>query len=148
MSYQERRTIASLISTIVFAVVFFNYALQRYPVASPYSIDIFRFWGTTILILTPVSIFISIVVHIVFSIIVTVATKEHVHSFSDERDKLIGLKATRNTFYVFTFGFVLAMGSLVIDQPPTVMFIILICSGILAGMVGYGSRLYFYRRGF
>jgi uncharacterized membrane protein len=148
MSYQERRAIASLISTIVFAVVFFNYALQRYPAASPYSIDIFRFWGTTILILIPVSIVITIVVHIVFSIIVTMATKEHVHSFSDERDTLIGLKATRNTFYVFTFGFILAMGSLVMDKPPTVMFILLISSGMVSGIVGYVSRLYFYHRGF
>ena len=148
MSYQERRAIASLISSILFSVFYLNYVFQRYPAGNPYSIDVFHFWGSTILVLTPVSIALSIVVHIVFNIIITMATQEKERPMSDERDKLIGLKAARNASYVFIFGFMLAMGALAIDQPPSVMFFILIFSGIVSALFGELTRLYFYRRGF
>ncbi len=148
MSYRERRAIASLISAILFSAFYVVYVLQRFPVGNAYSIDVFHFWGSTIFILIPVSIVINIVTDIVSSIIITIATNEKAPPFSDERDKLIELKSTRNTFYIFTFGFVLSMGSLAIDMPPSVMFIILIFSGTIAGIVGNITQLYFYRRGF
>lgn len=148
MSYQERRAIVSLSSTIVISVFYFWYMVQRYPEGSSYSIEVFRFWGAAILILIPVSIIAKIVITIVFSILNTIATQENEPLFSDERDKLIELKATRNSLYVFMFGFLLAMGSLIIDMTPSVMFIVLIFSGIVSELVGDISQFYFYRRGF
>jgi hypothetical protein len=68
-------------------------------------------------------------------------------SFSDERDKFIELRALRNALYVFTGGFFLAMGSLALGMPPSVMFIVLMCSGYVSGLVGDGSQIYFYRKG-
>src|SRR6266540_7072711 len=147
MSYQERRAIVSFISTILISAIYSAYMVQRYPAGNPYSAAIFRFWGSFFLILIPVSIVARIVIHILFNIITSVATKEKEPSITDERDKLIGLKATRNTLYVFTFGFLLAMGALIMDMPPTAMFIILFCSKIVSEIVGDISQLYFYRRG-
>ena len=148
MSYNERRTIASAISTIVITALYFAYVRARYPAASPYSPEVFHFWGSSILILLPVSTAANIAVQIAASIGHSMATNEKETRLLDERDKLIELRSTRYALYVFALGFLLAMGSLVLNQPPSVMFIVLIASGFLAGMVGYISQLYFYRRGF
>jgi hypothetical protein len=147
MSYQERRAIVSFISTILISAIYSVYMVQRYPAGNLYSVDIFRFWGSFFLILIPVSILARIFIRILFNITNRIATKEKEPSIIDERDMLIGLKATRNAFYMFTFGFLLAMGALIIEMPPTSMFIILFCSGIVSEMVGDISQLYFYRRG-
>ena len=147
MSFQERRAVVSLISTILISAFYSAYMVQRYPEGNAYSTEVFHFWGSFFLILIPVSIVARIVIHILFNIINTIATKEKEPSITDERDKLIELKATRNSLYVFTFGFLLAMGALIMDMPPTSMFIILFCSGIVSEMVGDISQLYFYRRG-
>jgi hypothetical protein len=106
-----------------------------------------RFWAAAILILIPVSIVAKIIIAIIFNIIYRITTKEVEPSFSDELDKLIDLKATRNSHYVFTLGFLLAMGSLVLDMTPTTMFIILIFSGFLSEMASVFTTLYHYRKG-
>lgn len=147
MSYQERRAIVSLISSVLISALYSAYMIQRYPQGDAYSPDVFRFWGAFLLILIPVSIVAKIVIYIVFSIINAIATKEEEPPITDERDRLIELKATRNSLYVFTFGFLLGMGSLVIDLPPAAMFIIFICSGIVSEMASDISQFYFYRRG-
>jgi hypothetical protein len=147
MSFQERRALVSLVSGILISALYCAYMIQRYPEASAYSADVFRFWGSFFLILIPVTIVSKIILYIVFHILNAVATREVEPSLTDERDKLIELKATKNSLYVFIFGFVLAMGSLVVDTQPSVMFIILICSGVVAQMVSDISEFYFYRRG-
>jgi hypothetical protein len=49
---------------------------------------------------------------------------------------------------VFVIGFVLAMGSLVVDVPPAGMFTILFCAGVVSEIVSELSQFYYYRRGF
>ena len=147
MSYQERRTVVSLISTILITVIYSVAMFQRYTPTTSYSVETFHYWGAFLLILIPVSIVAKIVIYIVFSILNTIATKEKEPSFTDERDKLIELKAARNSLYTFTAGFLLAMASLVLDMPPNVMFILLICAGVMSDVIGEVSHLYFYRRG-
>ncbi len=149
MSYQERRTIANLISTIVYAVIYFLYVAQNYPQqANPYSAEVFHFWGASVFVLIPVSIVIKIVVEILVSIGNTMATKEKATLLSDERDKLIDFRGLRNALYTFALGFVLAMGALVFDLSPSVMFLVIFVSGFVSGLVGDASKLYIYRRGF
>lgn len=148
MSYQEKRAIVSLISSVLITGLYSVYMAQRYPDASPYSAEVFRFWGSFVLILIPVSIVARIIIYIVFSIINTITTQEELPSITDERDRLIDLKATRNSFYIFILGFLLAMVSLVAGMSPTVMFIILICSGAVSEIVSDISQFIFYRRGF
>ena len=147
MSFQERRAIVSLISTILISALYSAYMFQRYPEGNSYSADVFRFWGVFFLILIPVSIVAKIVIHIVFSIINTIATREAEPAITDERDHLIELKATRNALYTFAMGFLLAMSSLVMDMPPSAMFIILICTGVVSEIVSEISQFYFYRSG-
>jgi hypothetical protein len=98
---------------------------QKYQERSLDMTETFKLWGSAILILIPVAVVAKIIIHIVFSIIHKLATNEKEPSFLDELDKLIALKATRNSHYVFVLGFAASMGSLVIDMSPSVMFIIL-----------------------
>ena len=148
MSFQERQAVVSLLSTLLLAAFFFGYVLPRYPTGNPYSAEVFHFWGLAILVLIPVSIVANIVISIVFSIIYSIATHEKASSFVDERDKLIELRSLRNALYVFLCGFLLAMGSLVIGMPPSVMFIVLMCSGYGSGIVGSLTQISLYRKGF
>ncbi|MGO4547409.1 hypothetical protein AB4Z29_21735 [Paenibacillus sp. 2TAB23] len=147
MSYQEKKNIVSLMSTVLITTLYFVYVLQRYQDVALDQTDTFRFWGSAILILIPVSIVAKIIIHIMFSIINTIATKEKDPAFSDELDKLIELKATKTSHYVFLLGFVLALGSLVMNMQPSTMFIILFFSGFAAELAGTFTQLYLYRKG-
>lgn len=147
MSYQEWRAVVSLITGVLTTVAYAAYMIGRYPDANPYSPEIFHFWGSYFLILILVSIIAKIIIAIVFAIIAAIATRQEKPPVTDERDKLIDLKATQISLYVFIAGFVVAMVSLVLSMPPAVMFIILICAGIASEIVGDISQFLFYRRG-
>jgi hypothetical protein len=148
MSAHERQAIVSLLTTLLLVVFFAVYVLPRYPAGNPYAPEVFRFWGLVFVVLVPVSIVANIVVSIVFSMAYAMATRQKASSFADERDKFIELQALRNALYAFITGFSLAMGSLAIGMPPSVMFIILMASGYGSGVVGSISKLYLYRKGF
>lgn len=147
MSFQEKRNVVSLISTLLIFSLYSMYVFQKYQEGSFHTSNAYSFWGAFILILIPVSILAKIIIHIVFSIVNTIATKEKEPRITDELDKLIELKSTRNSHYVFIIGFLLAMIPLVMDQPPYVMFIIFISSGLLSEVIGVITQLYLYRRG-
>jgi hypothetical protein len=136
-----------MFTTLLLAVFFVGFLLPRYPAGNPYAPEVFHFWGVAFVILIPVSIVANITVTIVFSMVYAMATREKASSFADERDKIIELNALRNALFVFITGFSLAMGSLAIGMPPSVMFIVLMGSGYGAGLVGNISQLYLYRKG-
>jgi hypothetical protein len=147
MTYQEKKSIVSIISAIL---IFGSYCLYMYP-GHPggglVSKETFHYWGLFVLNLTFISILAHIIIHIIFNIIFRITTGEKEPTFEDELDKLISLKANRNSFLVFIIGFLLAMGSLVIFQPSQVMFIILIISGFISDVSGSITKLYHYRKG-
>ncbi|WP_261304292.1 hypothetical protein [Paenibacillus andongensis] len=147
MSFQEKKNIVSLFTTLLIFSIYSMYVFQKYQEGSFHASNEFSFWGAFILILIPVSIVAKVIIHIVFSILNTLATKEKEPLITDELDKLIALKSTRNSHYVFIIGFLLSMIPLVMDQPPYVMFIILIGSGLLSEVVGISTQLYLYRKG-
>jgi hypothetical protein len=119
----------------------------RHPVGGLESTETFRYWGSFVLILTLVSIVAHIIISIIFNIFFRITTREKEPTFADELDKLIDLKATRISFFVFIVGFLLALGSLVIYQPSQAMFIILIISGFISDVTGSVTKLYHYRKG-
>ena len=146
MTYQEKKSIASLISTIL---IFGSYCLYMYPRFPDGGLEsaTFRFWGSFVLILFLVSIAAHIIISIIFNIVYRITTGEKEPIFADELDKLIELKANRISFFVFILGFLFAMGALVIFQPSQLMFMILIISGFLSDVTGSITKLYHYRRG-
>ena len=146
MTYQEKKSFVSLISTIVIFGSYCAYMYSLYP-GGGLSMESFRYWGSFVLVLTLVSIVAHIIIGILFNIIYRMTTGEKEPAFADELDKLIDLKAIRNSFFVFVLGFLLAMGSLLIEKPIQMMFMVLIASGFLSDVTGSVTRLYHYRKG-
>jgi magnesium-transporting ATPase (P-type) len=147
LTYQEKKSITTLISAVFIFVSYSLYRYVQYPEEGLELEESFRYWGSFVLILTVVSIIAHIVISIIFNIIFRITTGEKEPAFADELDKLIELKAHRNSFLLFILGFLLAMGSLATNQPLTVMFVILIACGFLSDVTGSITKLYHYRKG-
>ncbi|MFD0589288.1 hypothetical protein ACFQZE_14960 [Paenibacillus sp. GCM10027627] len=147
MSYQEKKTFVSMISSILIFTLYTLYAIKNADEGSITSSSDFSFWGSFILVLLPVSIIAKIIIHIVFSIINKIATNEDEPHFEDELDKIIELKADRISLYVFCIGFILSMIPLVTDLPTYYTFAALICFGFVSDLTGRIAQLYFYRKG-
>ncbi|MDK8643862.1 hypothetical protein [Niallia taxi] len=147
MTYQEKKSIVSIVSAVIIFVSFSFWMYPQYPIGGVLEDQFLPFWGRFVLLLTLVSIIAHIIISIIFNILFSVTTKEKQPSFEDELDKLIALKANRNSFFIFILGFLSSMTALVISQPLQVMFIILIISGFLADVTGSVTKFYHYRKG-
>jgi len=148
MDNKEKQILVTLISLILIFACYSLYVYNKYIADNFNIVNDFRFWGKTFLILIPVTIVSQIVIHIVFAIMNKIVTNEDLPTLSDERDKLIDLKAIRISHWIFTGGFLLWMVSQVIGMPPYAMFITLIVSGFFSGIVSEIAKIYFYRKGF
>jgi len=148
MDNKEKQILVTVISLILIFSCYSLYVYNKYIAVNFDIINDFKFWGKTFLILIPVTIVSQIVIHIVFTIINKIVTNEDMPKLSDERDKLIDLKAIRISHWIFIAGFLLSMVSQVIGMPPYAMFIILIASGFVSGIISEIAKIYFYRKGF
>ena len=147
MCYQEKRSIVSAISSILIFTFYSIYIYQNYLTGNIDYSHNYEFWGSVILIFLPVMIVANIIIHIVFIIINKIATDENVPERSDEMDKIIELKSTRNSHYTFMVGILISMTALVIGYSPMTMFIAITSSMLVACVIGDISQLYFIRRG-
>lgn len=66
---------------------------------------------------------------------------------TDERDRSIGLKGTRNASYVLATGIFLALCAAVLTDGNFIFSHVLLASWVLAQLVETGSQLFLYRRG-
>jgi hypothetical protein len=147
MSYQERRSVVSLVGTLLIAVGYGLFIAGRAQAAGPDVANDLQFWATAILLLIPVVIVFQIVLMILFIIANTIATGREESEKSDEFGRLVELKATRNFYHTFMIGFVLSLVVVVLGQPPAAMFIILLAGIFASSVVFYGSEIVYYRRG-
>ncbi len=149
MSYQEKRSILGIFSTIL---IFSLYALYVYTRYTSGTIELeanLKFWGMAVLVFVPVSVLARIFIEILFSIAhAAVSTNEDDPSFSDERDKLIELKSDRISHIVSGVGFLCAMVSLVLGYSAVVMLNIIFLSFNIGEVCSGAAQFYFYRRGF
>lgn len=147
MDNKEKQILVTIITMILILTGYSLYVYQTYIKPDVSIINNFQFWGKTFLILIPVTIVSQIVIHIIFAIINKIVTNEDMPTLNDERDKLIELKSIRISHWIFTVGFLLSMVTQVIGMQPYIMFITLIASGFISGIVSEFAKLYFYRRG-
>jgi len=148
MDQKEKQILVTAVSLFLIFTFYSLYVYRHYIASNSEILNDFRFWGKTFLILIPVTIVAQILIHIIFAIVNKILTNEDLTDLRDERDKLIELKAIRISHWVFTSGFLLSMVSLVLGMPPYTMFLILVSSGFISGIVSEMSKLYFYRKGF
>ncbi len=164
MSYQEKRTIVSLLTGVAVLAAYCIYALGQYQsgAATP---DDLGFWAGTMLKFIAIGVVAAIIIQIVFHILlsISIAVREAVHGcepddavidktinaemVEDEMDKLIELKSMRVAFALAGIGFVLGLISLVLNYPPAVMLNILFLSISIGSILEGGAQLIYYRRG-
>lgn len=148
MSYQERSSIVSLLTSIVVFILYFAYIISRHGLETLRTSDDLRFWGTIILLMIPVSIVARIITTIILNIHYRLTMKEEEPTISDERDEIIGLKGARIGHYVFVLGFVASMAVIALGGDLPTMFFVLLITGFLSDVINEISVFYMYRRGF
>jgi hypothetical protein len=164
MSYQEKRTIVSIIMGVLVLGAYCVYIYGKYQSGLIVATDM-KFWAVTILLFIGVGIVAQIIVMIVFHILlsIAVAVKETVvnghaddkviektianEMVSDEMDKLIELKSMRIGFGVAGIGFVLALIALIQNMSFAVMINIIFISFSLGSILEGFTTIYFYRNG-
>jgi hypothetical protein len=150
MSFQEKNITVSLANFVLILGYYLSRVFQMIQSESFNSTNVFRLWGIVIALAVLVTIFATILTHIVSAIIHAIKTGEEkstIEDIEDERDKLIDLRGTKVTYFVTSIGGFLSMLTFVLGQPPLVMFTLLIFFGVVGQIIGDALRLYLYRRG-
>ncbi|MEA1876104.1 MAG: hypothetical protein U9N86_04520 [Bacteroidota bacterium] len=147
MSYQEKQSVVNILSGLAITAVY-GWTVYQDHLAGQYDLaEDFQKWGVLFLIFMGVSIVARIIIHIIFHIINAIATRTEDVPDEDERDKLIKLKATRNSHYAFSLPFAGAFVGLALGMQIHWIFITFIVSGLLSEIVENLSQLYYYRKG-
>lgn len=148
MQYQEKRSLTTLIGTLILGS---GFAIYLYNKSKDSGIDFendLQFWGKSFLIFCGISIVSLIIVHIIFHIINAIATGEKENAtLEDERDKIIELKTSKVSQSIFLMGFMLAMVFMAMGKPVSFMFLTLIFSGFIGGMIEEVVKIIYYRHG-
>jgi uncharacterized membrane protein len=147
MSYREKENIVNILSGLLITGIYAWIIYQKHLQGQFDLTEDFSKWGVILLVFMGVSIVARIIIYIIFHILNYIATREEDIPVADERDKLIKLKATRNSYYVFSAGFILGVISLAIGMPVYWIFIAFVGSGLLAEIVDNSSQMYYYRKG-
>ena len=164
MSYQEKRTIVSIITGILILAAYCIYAFGKYQ-SGAIAADDMKGWAVIILAFIGIGVVSSIAIQIVFHILlsITIAVQERVRTgrcddkeiektigaemVTDEMDKLIELKSMKVGFIIAGIGFVTALVTQLLNYSPAmllnVMFISFSAGSLLEGL----AQIYFYKRG-
>ena len=115
MTYNEKKSLTNIISGVLITTIYSIIIYQKYLNGGLDDSNIFKFWAIIILIFIPISIVARIIIMIIFHILEAIVQAaqgndiEDEMDIVDERDKLIQMKASAISMYIFSFGFVLAL---------------------------------------
>jgi hypothetical protein len=119
-------------------------------------VGVFGFYFVTVLPADTINVMPNQVVFFVLAVVMLVVTQivGHVliaivdrNTKTDERDRLIELKGTRNAAYVLATGVFLALCAVLVTEGNFVFTHVLLGFWVLAQLVEIGSQLFLYRRG-
>ena len=153
MTYQEKKGLTNIISSILITTIYGIIMYQRYLNGAIDDSNIFKFWAIIILIFIPISIVARIIIMIAFHILEAVVQTaqgkdiEDEMDVTDERDKIIHMKASTIAMYIFSLGFVVALVTQLFDVSNHVFFIVLISAGLITDVVSESLMIRYYRRG-
>jgi Na+-transporting methylmalonyl-CoA/oxaloacetate decarboxylase gamma subunit len=164
MSYQEKRSIVSIVSGIIILTAYCLYVIEKYQNGLVAPGDL-KFWATTILTFIGIGIVATIVILIVFHIMLSVsiavsqAVKDgnyddkeiekaiKVDMIEDEMDKMIEFKSMRIGFLIAGIGFVAGLFALVFNYSAVVMLNIFFISFSVGSILEGFVKIFYYRRG-
>jgi hypothetical protein len=149
MSYRETNIYVSLVSSLLVLGYFLVKWLPMYRGGDLESGQVFRLWAIVIV----ATIILNILGNILTSIVLSIGHAIKTHSdkeprfIEDERDKLVDLKGTKASYIAFSIGVFLSMLTFVFNQPPLVMFSLIVFFSVTAEIIGDIWQLSLYRRG-
>ncbi len=164
MSYQEKRTVVSVVTGVLILISYFIYTNSKYQSGIVPEGDL-KFWAGSMLLFIAIGIAVTIVIQILFHILlsVTIAAKAKIadavcddkeiersikiEMTTDEMDKLIELKSNMVGFGFAGAGFVLALILLVLDYSHVIMLNVMFVSFSIGSILEGVVQIYFYRRG-
>jgi len=148
MSYQVKENIINIFSGLLISAIYALIIYQRHMDGQFDLTENYKAWGIIFLIFMGVSIVARIVIYIIFHIINAIATqKEQDIPVTDERDKLITLKATRNSHHAFSISIAIAFVLLAFGMPIYGIFIAFMVGGLLSEIIDNGSQIYYRNKG-
>lgn len=147
MSYQEKESVVNIFSGLLITSIYAWIVYQRHLEGKFDLTQDFKTWGVIFLIFMGVSIVARIIIYIIFHIINTIAMKREEKLIDDERNKLIKLKATRNSHYAFSASLFPIFILLAVGMPVYWIFIGFIAGGLISEIVENISQIYYERRG-
>ena len=152
MSYEERNTVAHLISTVVVVSGFFYYMLQMAPLDAADPAGALAHLGLAFLVMAGAGIVVTILgtifVNIGAGIAEGIRTGREPEFATDERDRQIELRAMRVASLLLGVGMVGSMALLAFGQPAFTVFLAIILAGAVADVAAGIFKLALYRRGF
>jgi len=160
MSYQNKRTITSMITGVIVLAAYCIYAFGKQQAGKVAPGD-WKFWAVTMLLFIGIGIVGMIITMILFHIAMSIgiAVKERncdekeinktieASMVEDEMDKLIGLKSSRVGFVFAGIGFVAGLVALLMNYSPAVMLNIIFVAFNIGSLAEGGMSLYYYRKG-
>ena len=162
MSYQEKRTIISVVSGVLLLAAYSIYAFGKAGMAN---LDNLAFWAKTMLIFIGIGIVATIITQIVFHIALSVgmAIKQKLNDetcddkeiersieremVEDEMGKLIELKASKISNAAAGVGFLGGLVALALGGSAVVMLNILFFSCGIGGLIEGLVQVRYYRKG-
>jgi hypothetical protein len=152
MSYQEQRSVLTMVSGVVIFSVFLLFAMPRFQgldgaVLADGSAAL-RWGAGAMLVFIAASIVLRIALLILFSIAYRMVSGEDPPRIEDERDRQIDLKVNHLSQTLFILGFVAALVAVRLGVSPIGMLLVIAISGVVSEVVGESLRIVLYRRGF
>lgn len=144
MTLPVQKAVYNIATSFVVMGGYFYYVFGLHGSENIPQMDSLEFWGQFMLMMFGVTVAGKIILLILFTI---VKHKEADIDFEDERDKLIEMKSDRNGNYFFFVGLMASMIPIALGHSVQYMFIILISSGFVAGLLGDLWKIYYYNKG-
>lgn len=162
MSYQEKRTLLSIIISIVMLV---SYSIYAFGKAGIEHMNDLQFWARTILIFIGIGIVALIVLQIVFHILMAIGKairqklKDNevneeeigrtmrVETAEDEMDKMIEMKSNRFGYTIMGLGFMAGLIAIAFGASAVAMLNILFFATWVGSFVEALMQIRYYRRG-
>ena len=162
MSYQEKKTVVSIVSGALLLVAYCLYAFGKSGMAN---INNLAFWAKTMLVFIGIGIVGMIIIQIVFHILlsISVAIKQKMRDeeiddkeieksitnemVEDEMDKLIVLKSNRISYYALGTGFLAGLVAVALGVSAVIFLNILFISGSIGGIAEGLVQIDYYRKG-
>ena len=141
MSFREKRAWATLITLIAVLVLFWFHIPPDRMLAPPQD------WWVLHVLMLMIATFITL--EIITYIVMRIRSPRDARTPKDERERLIELKSIAIAFYVFAIVSLTSIFlTLHLNANEVGIGMVVLLSFVIAEIVNYAMRIYYYRRGF